>query len=419
MLIRYALLPYLLVVALSLALPGGRALADDWPQLQLPEAGINPRTLAVIANRQDPLSLAIADYYLKARNIPADNLVLVSFAPGQANMHPGEFAVLRRQIEAATPAAVQAYATTWTQPYRVGCMSFTSALSFGYDRSYCAEGCRSTYPSRYAGSATRRPYSELDLRPAMALAATSLDHARALIDRGVASDGSWPRASAYLLETSDPHRSVRKLRLDEARRRFNGQVAVYTLRQQAITGRDAVMFYFTGLPQVPDIASNHYLPGAMADHLTSYGGQLIGSSQMSALRWLEAGATGSYGTVVEPCAFPAKFPDPVAAMAHYLAGESLIEAYWKSVRQPGQGIFIGEPLASPYRAYHWRRQGRDLVLSSPLLKPGEGWSLQAAAGREGPWQAVATTPGEASELRVPPPHFRYYRLRRDAPPASG
>jgi hypothetical protein len=70
---------------------------------------------------------------------------------------------------------------------------------------------------------------------------------------------------------------------------------------------------------------------------------------MSILRWLEAGATGSYGAVVEPCNFPGKFPSPGVAIRHYLRGESLIEAYWKSVAMPGQGIFVGEPLAAPYR----------------------------------------------------------------------
>jgi hypothetical protein len=36
-------------------------------------------------------------------------------------------------------------------------------------------------------------------------------------------------------------------------------------------------------------------------------------------------------------------------MAHYLAGETLIEAYWNSVQMPDEGIFIGEPLATPFR----------------------------------------------------------------------
>ena len=61
------------------------------------------------------------------------------------------------------------------------------------------------------------------------------------------------------------------------------------------------------------------------------------------LRWLEAGATGSYGTVQEPCKFPQKFPDPVIVVDTYLRGETLIETYWKSVAMPGQGIFIGKP----------------------------------------------------------------------------
>jgi uncharacterized protein (TIGR03790 family) len=87
----------------------------------------------------------------------------------------------------------------------------------------------------------------------------------------------------------------------------------------------------------------------VADHLTSFGGMLTDSPQMSSLRWLDGGATGSYGTVVEPCNFLGKFPNVAVLMAHYLAGDTLIEAYWKSVQMPGQGLFIGEPLAAPFR----------------------------------------------------------------------
>ncbi len=35
-------------------------------------------------------------------------------------------------------------------------------------------------------------------------------------------------------------------------------------------------------------------------------------------------------------------------MRYYIRGNSLIEAYWKSVAWPGQGIFVGEPLAKPF-----------------------------------------------------------------------
>jgi uncharacterized protein (TIGR03790 family) len=75
---------------------------------------------------------------------------------------------------------------------------------------------------------------------------------------------------------------------------------------------------------------------------------LTESRQMSSLRWLEAGATGSYGTVAEPCNFVEKFPRPNLVIDNYLNGETLLESYWKSVEWPGQGIFIGEPLATPF-----------------------------------------------------------------------
>jgi uncharacterized protein (TIGR03790 family) len=63
------------------------------------------------------------------------------------------------------------------------------------------------------------------------------------------------------------------------------------------------MFYFVGAATVPNVEGTQFLPGAVADHLTSFGGMLTDSPQMSSLRWLEAGATGSYGAVVEPCNF--------------------------------------------------------------------------------------------------------------------
>jgi len=37
-----------------------------------------------------------------------------------------------------------------------------------------------------------------------------------------------------------------------------------------------------------------------------------------------------------------------ALLYFYLKGDSLITAYWKSVKWPNEGLFIGEPLASPY-----------------------------------------------------------------------
>jgi uncharacterized protein (TIGR03790 family) len=182
----------------------------------------------------------------------------------------------------------------------------------------------------------------------MLLAATSEGQARSLIDRGRAADGTAPNGMVYLLSTSDYKRNSRLGLFERALRMATPALRITLLQQDVLEHRPDVLGYFTGLQQVASIGSNTYRPGAVADHLTSLGGQLTDSSQMSALRWLEAGATASYGTVVEPCNYPSKFPDPGLLFAYYRRGDTLIEAYWRSVAMPGQGVFIGEPLARPW-----------------------------------------------------------------------
>ncbi|HEY7436297.1 MAG TPA: hypothetical protein VIE41_14250 [Methylomirabilota bacterium] len=45
-----------------------------------------------------------------------------------------------------------------------------------------------------------------------------------------------------------------------------------------------------------------------------------------------------------------KFPQPALAITRYARGETVLEAYRKSVAMRGQGVFVGEPLAAPFRA---------------------------------------------------------------------
>ena len=116
-----------------------------------------------------------------------------------------------------------------------------------------------------------------------------------------------------------------------------------------LTNKQDVILYHTGLTRVEGIRTNRYLPGAVADHMTSYGGVLNeDEGQMGLLAWLDGGATGSYGTVVEPCAWVQKFPRTSVLLKHYYGGNTLIEAYWKSVEYPGEGVFVGDPLAKPW-----------------------------------------------------------------------
>lgn len=325
---------------------GGPGLADS-----LRAGPLDQRHLALVINQDDPLSEAIGQLYQRQRRIPATQVIRVRLPVGQADLPAAQFLQLQRQLRRRTPAHVQAYALAWTTPWRVGCQSITAAISLGRDLSGCRNTCRATRLSPYhARGDVRRPWDSLRLRPSMMLAAGDLRQAQRLIARGIAADGTAPPGTAYLLSTSDPARNVRAGGYEAVQAAVGPGFRVQLFQGQALRGAPDVMAYFTGLAVVPDIDANHYRPGAVADHLTSFGGQLTGSPQMSAMRWLEAGATGSYGTVVEPCNLVAKFPDPGLLLAYYRRGDTLIEAYWRSVAMPDQGVFIGEPLARPWPA---------------------------------------------------------------------
>jgi uncharacterized protein (TIGR03790 family) len=336
------------VVLGLLALPAYPVTAEENQAEQPQHAGIGPNELAVIINDLDPLSRKIGNYYQKKRQIPQVNMIHVRFKPGGSNLPRAEFIQIKTDVDRQTQSNVQTYALTWAAPYRVDCMSITTAFATGFDAAYCSTTCGSTKFSRYFNSASRAPYSDLKIRPTMTIAAINFSEAKRLIDRGVAADNTFPKGAGYLVIAPDKARSVRSVLYNDIVNLLGKLTDLRIIRTDYLVNQKNIMFYFTGSAHVQKLDSNRFLPGAMADHLTSTGGLLTDSTQMSSLRWLEAGATGSYGTVVEPCNHLAKFPHPGVAINWYLQGDTLIEAYWKSVAWPGEGIFIGEPLARPY-----------------------------------------------------------------------
>jgi len=322
--------------------------AINFSKLYSPLPALSADKLAVIVNDSDPLSIKIANYYQQQRKIPEQNIIHIHFNPKLRVLSSSQFKKIKQSADKQTPKHIQAYALTWMNTYRVACMSITTAFAAGYDQSFCAQGCKKTKASPYFNSDKSNPFDEFKWRPTMALAGKSFNDVKELIDRGISSDYSQPQGVSYLLKTSDKARSSRAVYFPKINTAFNGIWPTEVLQQDYIENKTDIMFYFTGKTHVEKIQSNKFLPGAVADHLTSTGGVLPGSKQMSSVEWLKSGATGSYGAVIEPCNFVQKFPNPGIMMQYYLRGNSLIEAYWKSVAWPGQGIFIGEPLAKPF-----------------------------------------------------------------------
>ncbi len=320
-------------------------LAAAHAHAQGPQAGLQAAQLALVINDDEPNSVEIGELYRVARGIPEANIVHVRIPNRPRKLDAEQFARLKADIDGKLGADVKAVLMVWTAPYAVECNGITAAYTLGFDAAQCAKPC---------GPGTQSPLFNnaqpaVAARPSMLLPTESVEQARALIERGKASGFRMPTAGAYFLVTSETARNSRAAFFPPSGTVAQRKLAIHRLREDAIEGKRDIMFYQTGKAWVDKLETLQFLPGALADHLTSVGGDLLGTAQMSSLKWLEAGATASYGTVTEPCNHWQKFPNSTVLLRHYLGGATAIEAYWRSVAWPAQGVFIGDPLAAPYR----------------------------------------------------------------------
>jgi len=309
--------------------------------------GLGPDRLGVVYNRNEASSVRTAAYYVSRRHIPAANVVALD-VPDRPRITRGELKALRGEMLRLLPADVQSLLLVWSRPYAVECMSVTTAFAAGYDPGFCEPGCKRTNLNPLFDTNGWLPADTVGWLPAMMLPSGDEGLAHTLIDRGADADGSMPAGIVYLVRTQDITRNVRASDYADDEAVVATRVPVRELTTPVERPVVDAIAYFTGVARVAELQKISFRPGAVADHLTSTGGDLESTAQMSALEWLRQGATGSYGTVTEPCNHLGKFPSPAVFMDHYLRGDTLLEAYWKSVAMPGQGLFIGEPLARPF-----------------------------------------------------------------------
>jgi uncharacterized protein (TIGR03790 family) len=360
-------------VALLACLPGARAqsagappaaadpaaarvMSGDLRLLQQPVPTVFGRLRAadigLVVNTRDPYSVAVGAYYAERRGLQPQQVLKVDL-PVQPVLSPAQFDELRAAIDRHFGFSAQALALAWTAPYAVQCNSLPGALALGFDAALCANSCLASRPSPYANSRSTRPYGDQRMRLSMQLAARSVEEAKAMIDRGVASDGSLAAGiaapQAAFVTSGDAARNVRAQLYPAPQ--VTAWRGIQLLRAPALaqTGGQRLILLQVGSSDLEGLPERGWLPGALADHLTSYGGDLLGGhGQATALRWITAGATASHGSVSEPCNHLHKFPHPQWLLGHYAQGATAIEAYWKSVMWPQQSLFIGEPLAAPF-----------------------------------------------------------------------
>ncbi len=403
--------------------------------LTLPASGLAAADLGIIVADGDAVSEAMAAAYVAARGVPAANVIRVKVNTSVASLSAADFLLLKSDIDARLPASVQATLLAWAAPSRVtgACsMGITSAMALGYDTRWCnpspaTDTCASTAASPLFDRETRRPQADVQVRPSMLLGTSTLAAAQALISRGVASDATRPAGEGWLVRTTDSARSVRWTDFQPLPAAWSGVLALNYVDNSSgaaaansLAGKADVLFYLTGLTQVANLSTLQFRPGALADALTSVGGLLPGGGgQMPITAWLDAGATASYGTVEEPCNHTQKFSRASVLVDHYWRGATAIEAYWKAVEWPGQGLFIGEPLAQPFRdAPSFAIVGGEYQIRTRSLRPGSRYALQYRLGGDSAWTTLASftgTRGQALDGRAPLPPAAAVQIRWQGP----
>ncbi len=182
---------------------------------------------------------------------------------------------------------------------------------------------------------------------------------RRYLRRAVASDGTHPKGTVYMMINHNKRSMVRQPFFQALAHAMTKRGRRTEILRQGQTGQDGI------IPRGRDDAigivagtrifkwkknDGELLPGAIAESFTSYGGHFLHASQTKLSEFLRRGAAGSSGAVREPYAYIEKFPVP-QLHAYYADGFALAEAFYLSVASPYQLLIVGDPLARPFAKF--------------------------------------------------------------------
>lgn len=332
-------------------------------------SGLN---VIVVENQSSSNSMELGNYYCERRQVPPQNVLRTSWTGGNISWGETDFETvilnpLLSMISARSLTNQIDYVVlSMDFPFQVidasGLNSTTADLFYGFKPDGPAmpglpASCNlpDVSTNSYVGSESIFRFSQPSAAAtnsflAVMITSETLQQAKATIDQGVSSDNTFPTQTVILGHSDDPFRNVRYVNFDDAifDTRLRTNYSILQSNLDSPFGLTNLLGYENGYFNFP-ISPNSFVPGAMADSLTSYGGLILGGSggHTTAMDFLNAGASGSYGTVVEPCNYLEKFPAPQDYF-YQARGFSLSECYYQSVTNPYQGIMVGEPLAAPF-----------------------------------------------------------------------
>ena len=430
------IIPVLALLAALLAPRGGLALC--------------PHEVLVLANESSLDSLVIARTFMRLRGIPESNLVRVDVPQGvdtpdsalstndftRLIWEPAQKAMRERGID--RHILVWVYSTDF--PYRVRTKPEISLTGLTFLRNRVPDGdfhnllgipkgkdAEVNYnltlfvSPLYAGPVPpatadapapapppSRTFEQWRLTlledmplPAMVLGWTGLrgntfDQVRDGLTLSRNADGTRPTAPFAIAASGDVRSMAREWEFGPAAAALAAEGArLVVARDAPVVGPVAGLL--TGATEIfPDAPA--LVPGAYADHLTSFGAAFHVARQAKVSGWIRRGAAGSVGTVTEPYAFWQKFPTAYLFL-HQVRGCCLIEAIYQSMRCPLQSLPIGDPLSNPW--------GRSLEVRIGGLSKGDlNAPVTATASAKGAdrleWLLDGRRAGTGASFRLDP-----------------
>ncbi len=171
----------------------------------------------------------------------------------------------------------------------------------------------------------------------------------ACLRRGVESDATKPSGTVYFATNDDVRSACRDWQFARAASALQRLGVNAVVMDMLPSGRNDVLGLMTGARTIKPASVGTFLPGSMAEHFTSFAAAFHVANQTKLSAWIKNGATASSGTVTEPLANWRKIPS-AHFYAHYASGCTMLESFFLAVRSPFEILFVGEPLASPWKS---------------------------------------------------------------------
>ncbi len=377
-----------LTLAFTLVLAAAAPVRAAW-------AGGGPENVVLVVDPADPDAMQVANHYIQARAIPASNVLYLS--PTAADYPaftqfqlPALLGTLRQRglddhVDYIVTAGRAFYVPAPNLVNSLGCTPVTRfAVSGAWSLAYSAEqilgaGLAVSEPNRYyVNDDTPTAFDGRTLwlggRPSTSANArryflgyqlgysgergNPVAETLAMIDRSVASDGSRPAGTFYYMRNGDIRSQTRSPYFADAVASLTALGAQAEIIDGTLPfGRMDAVGIMAGSSDLP-IRTGDFalLPGSWGDHLTSHAGNFSGGGQTKMSEWHGKGASGSAGTVEEPCVFGSssgtryaeKFPHP-RLFTFYFQGLSMGEALFRSTPwAPFHAMFYGDPLTRAF-----------------------------------------------------------------------